>query len=47
MTGWEVGMDEFDRFDVQLQRGGLVPGEFLAIADDVGFRGTDDGRGIG
>ena len=36
-----------DRFDVQLQRGGLVPREFLAIADDVGLCGTDDGRGIG
>ena len=39
--------DVVDRFDVQLQRGGLVPREFLAIADDVGFRGADDGRGIG
>ena len=39
--------DIVDGFDVQLQRGGLVAGEFLAIADHVGFRGADYGRGIG
>ena len=39
--------DVVDGFDVQLQRGGLVTGELLAIADDVGFRGPDYGRGIG
>ena len=39
--------DVVDGFDVQLQGGGLVAGEFLAVADDVGFRSTDNGGGIG
>ena len=38
--------DVLDRLDVMLQGGDLLAGEFLRIADHVGFGGADDGRRI-